>query len=68
MAKHFEDIMIVKNPLYSFGWNKEMPDTGKSFSDALVVASTNPQYDKRLFMELQQYLELGNQVSPENVA
>ena len=26
--------------------------TGKSFSEALFLASTNPQYDKRLFMEL----------------
>ena len=26
--------------------------TGKSFSKALILASTNPQYDKRLFMEL----------------
>ena len=28
-------------------------DTGKSFSEALILASTNPQYDKRLFIELQ---------------
>ena len=28
------------------------PRTGKSFSEALILASTNPQYDKRLFMEL----------------
>ena len=26
-------------------------DTGKSFSEALILASTNPQFDKRLFME-----------------
>ena len=26
--------------------------TGKSLSEALIFASTNPQYDKRLFMEL----------------
>ena len=25
-------------------------DTGKSFSEALILASTNPQYDKRLFI------------------
>ena len=25
--------------------------TGKSFSDALILASVNPQYDKRLFIE-----------------
>ena len=27
--------------------------TGKSFSEALIFASTNPQYDDRLFIELQ---------------
>ena len=27
--------------------------TGKSFSEALNLASTNPQYDDRLFIELQ---------------
>ena len=27
-------------------------NTGKSFPEALILASTNPQYDKRLFMEL----------------
>ena len=27
-------------------------DTGKSFSEALILTSTNPQYDKILFMEL----------------
>ena len=27
--------------------------TGKSFSEALIFASTNPQYDKILFIELQ---------------
>ena len=26
--------------------------TDKSFSEALILASTNPQYDKRLFIEL----------------
>ena len=28
-------------------------DTGKSLSEALIFASTNPQYDDRLFIELQ---------------
>ena len=27
-------------------------DTGKSFSEALILASTKPQYDIRLFIEL----------------
>ena len=25
--------------------------TGKSFSEAFILASTNPQYDKRLFID-----------------
>ena len=27
--------------------------TGKSLSEALIFASTNPQYDDRMFIELQ---------------
>ena len=43
----------------------ECPDeiiiTGKSFSKALFLASTNPQYDKRLFIELQvQYMKIAS--------
>ena len=39
--------------------------SGKSLSEALILASTNPQYDERLFMELQvQYMKI---VSSENV-
>ena len=26
--------------------SEELQDTGKSFSEALILASTNPQYDK----------------------
>ena len=29
--------------------------TGKSLSEALIFASTNPQYDDRLFIELQEH-------------
>ena len=33
--------------------------TGKSLSEALIFASTNPQYDNRLFIELQvQYMNI----------
>ena len=36
------------------GYNSgEQYDTGKSLSEALIFASTNPQYDYRLFIELQ---------------
>ena len=31
----------------------ERIDTGKSLSEALIFASTKPQYDNRLFIELQ---------------
>jgi hypothetical protein len=30
-----------------------LEDTGKSLSEALIFASTNPQYNNRLFIELQ---------------
>ena len=33
--------------LINFGFN-----TGKSMSEALIFASTNPQYDNTLFIEL----------------
>ena len=33
--------------------NFKVIHTGKSFSEALILASVNPQYDKRLFIELQ---------------
>ena len=41
----------------SFANNQQLSDhtnihTGKSFSEALIVASTNPQNDKRLFIDL----------------
>ena len=29
-----------------------LPGTGKSLSEALIFASTNPQYDNRLFMKI----------------
>ena len=29
----------------------KQPSTGKSLSEALIFASTNPQYDDRLFLE-----------------
>ena len=36
-----------------------LQNTGKSFSEALILASTNPQYDKRLFIELHvQYMKI----------
>ena len=41
------------------GYSTNYIGTGKSLSDALIVASTNPQYDDRLFIELQlQYMKI----------
>ena len=38
---------------------KIFKSTGKSLSEALIFASTNPQYDDRLFIELQvQYMKI----------
>ena len=35
--------------------------TGKSFSEALILVSTNPQYDNRLFVELRvQYMKIAS--------
>ena len=37
----------------------KLSHTGKSLSEALIFASTNPQYDNRLLIELQvQYMEI----------
>ena len=41
--------------------NWSVPLTGKSFSEAFILASTNPQYDKRLIIELQvQYMKIAS--------
>ena len=33
---------------------KKVTYTGKSFSEALILAPVNPQYDERLFIEFQE--------------
>ena len=51
MTKYW--VGLIRNDLY----------TGKSFSEALILASTNPQYDKRLFIELRvQYMKTTSSV------
>ena len=38
-------------------------NTGKSSLEALILASTNPQYDKRLLIELRvQYMKIASSV------
>jgi hypothetical protein len=42
--------------------------TGKSLSEALIFASTNPQYDDRLFIELQvQYMKIPSSEHGQNM-
>ena len=39
-------------------WSNYDFGAGKSLSEALILAATNPQYDKRLFIELRvQYMK-----------
>ena len=43
-------------------------NTGKSFSEALILVSTNPQYDDRLFIELRvQYMKIPSSEHVENM-
>ena len=53
--KYMEDVFR-----YALNYEISYPCfTGKSLSEALVFASTNPQYDGRLFIELQvQYMKI----------
>ena len=45
-----------------------MQSTGKSFSEAPIYASTNPQFDKRLFIELPvQYIKIPSSEHRENI-
>ena len=42
--------------------------TGKYLSEALIIASTNPQYDDRLFIELRfQYMKIPSSEHFENM-
>ena len=48
-------LLAKKTPSYLKGRDTEeiyLPHTGKSFSEALILVSANPQYDKRLFNDL----------------
>ena len=46
----------------------EFSFTGKFLSEALIFASTNPQYDDRLFIELQvQYMKSPSSEHGENM-
>ena len=55
-ASYYYYIRVVSCIKTFFGY---FYSTGKSLSEALIFASTNPQYDDRLFIELQvQYMKI----------
>ena len=47
-----ESVEDIKEKLDEDIREEALEDTGKSLLEALIFASTNPQYDKRLFIEL----------------
>ena len=54
MKRHFSwDILIYHNLAQTCYFLHIFPGIGKSLSEALIFASTNPQHDDRLFIELQ---------------
>ena len=53
--------VVQENILCNAPKQLSIGSTGKSLSEALIFASTNPQYDDRLFIELQvQYMKFQN--------
>ena len=46
------DVLVEVNKNLDNFESEWVSDTGKSLSEALILASTNPQYDDRLFVEL----------------
>ena len=55
-------------PIWYYQNNCLKLGTGKSFSEALILVSTNPQYDKRLFIELRvQYMKIPSSEHVENM-
>ena len=65
--RSFSCWMLISNKVTALD-NKPLLNTGKSFSEALILASTNPQYDKRLFIELRvQYMKIPNSKHVKNM-
>ena len=47
-----ERYFFLRFPHFKWSWQiKRVVNTGKSFSEAPILTSTNPQYDKKLFIE-----------------
>ena len=60
LQKSYKKKRALTNNLSKILKNRKMNEnSGKSMSEALIFASTNPQYDDRLFIELQvQYMKI----------
>ena len=52
LVENIDDFNFLCCPECAYKSKDEDAFTGKSFSEALILASTNPQYDKRLFIDL----------------
>ena len=51
-----------------YNFNVRLCGTGKIFSEALILTSTNPQYGKRLLIELQvQYMKIPSSEHAESM-
>ena len=47
---------------------QDRTSTGKYFSEALILASTNPKYDDRLFIKLRdQYITIASSEHAQNI-
>ena len=47
-----EEKIEVQSMVTSADSESNLPDTGRSLSEAFILTSTNPQYDKRFFINL----------------
>ena len=63
-----DDVSSVSSNTSETGTSESETSTGKSFSEAFILPSINPQYDKRLFIELQvQYLKIASSEHAQNM-
>ena len=59
---------MEKNADIFYDWPQSRSITGKSLLEALILASTNPQYYKRLFIDLPvQYMKTTSSEHGENM-
>ena len=59
---------LFSSPHSSISKIQKVSFTGKSFSEAIILESTDPQCDKRLFIELQvHYMKIPSSEHDENM-